>query len=211
MKSWRCMITAALLLASSVKAEDGTRSWNFNVYLDDKPVGYHHFTLRQQGAHRELQSSARFDVKVLFVNAYQYVHEATEQWSGNCLQGLTSGTDDNGKQLSVVAQLQGAELTVTNSQHHYTLPGCVMSFAYWNPAMLSQTRLLNAQTGEYDRIAIADLGQASINVRGAPQASKHYRLTGSKLSIDLWYSSSGEWLALESTTENGRRLRYVLS
>ncbi len=86
-----------------------------------------------------------------------------------------------------------------------------MSFAYWNPVMLQQSRLLNAQTGEYDQITIKAMGEESLQVRGATQATQHYRLTGSKLSIDLWYSPAGDWLALESTTENGRRLRYVLN
>jgi hypothetical protein len=77
--------------------------------------------------------------------------------------------------------------------------------------MLQQTRLLNAQTGEYDAVTITAMGDVSLQVRGASQMAKQYRLTGSKLSIDLWYSSTGEWLALESTTENGRKLRYLLS
>jgi hypothetical protein len=48
-------------------------------------------------------------------------------------------------------------------------------------------------------------------VRGVTQAARQYRLTGSQLSIDLWYSSAGDWLALESITEGGRHLRYVLT
>ena len=32
-----------------------------------------------------------------------------------------------------------------------------------------------------------------------------------KLKIDLWYAPDGTWLALESMTEQGARLRYVLS
>lgn len=192
-------------------AQDVTQTWNFRVYLDDKPIGYHRFELRQQGERRELRSTARLDVKVLFINAYQYLHDADENWRGDCLQSLASRTDDNGKQLSVSATAQGNEFNVSNRERHYSLSGCVMSFAYWNPAMLQQLRLLNAQTGEYDQVTIKALGDESLQVHGATQASRHYRLTGSKLSIDLWYSPAGEWLALESTTENGRRLRYMLT
>ncbi len=209
--AWLLAAAITTWLPQPVAAQDTTRNWNFSVYLDDKPIGYHRFELRQQGERSELRSTARFDVKVLFINAYQYVHDDSESWQGDCLQSMTASTDDNGKQLSVKAAKQGDEIGVTNREHHYALPGCVMSFAYWNPLMLQQTRLLNAQTGEYDAVTIKFVGEVTLQVRGVSQMAKQYRLTGNKLSIDLWYSSSGDWLALQSTTESGRRLRYVLS
>jgi hypothetical protein len=39
-------------------------------------------------------------------------------------------------------------------------------------------------------------------------ASERYTLAGPDFSIELWYSPEGEWLALESTTKEGRKLRY---
>jgi hypothetical protein len=83
-------------LPNTVAAESATRNWNFSVYLDDKPIGYHRFELRQQGEHSELRSTARFDVKVLFINAYKYVHDDSESWQSDCLQSMTASTDDNG-------------------------------------------------------------------------------------------------------------------
>jgi hypothetical protein len=41
-----------------------------------------------------------------------------------------------------------------------------------------------------------------------PIEAEHFLLQTPRFSIDLWYSKSGEWLALESLTENGHRLRY---
>lgn len=210
MTSWLrvCALMCAIVTPAQA-ANDTVRSWNFKVYLDDKPIGQHQFTLREHDTIRELSSTARFDVKVLFINAYAYTHQATEQWQGDCLRTLTSHTNDNGKSLNVAATRAGAVLEVTRTGGHYTLPGCVMSFAYWNPAMLQQRQLLNAQTGEYDRVTITALGATQLSVRGALQAAQQYRLTGDKMNIELWYSASGDWLALESITD-GRRLRYVL-
>ena len=85
-----------------------------------------------------------------------------------------------------------------------------MSFAYWNPQMLRQTQLLNAQTGALEQTHVVDLGGETITVRGAPVPAKRYRITGTKNPIDLWYSPADEWLALESTLAGGRRLRYAL-
>ena len=54
------------------------------------------------------------------------------------------------------------------------------------------------------------MGDDTMQVRGAAVAAKRYRISGPKNPIDLWYSPGGEWLALESTLEGGRRLRYRL-
>ncbi|MGC3981609.1 MAG: DUF6134 family protein [Steroidobacteraceae bacterium] len=203
------LVLLALFAVSDVAAEDKTASWDFRVYLDGKPIGYHHFSLVRSGERSELHSDAQFDVKVLFINAYHYEHHAVERWQGNCLQNLSAYTDDNGKLSTVSAALEGDALLVTSRQH-YSLRNCVMSFAYWNPRMLSQGRLLNAQTGEYEPVQIKMVDAVPLQVRGVEQPSRHYRLAGAKLSIDLWYSPDDDWLALESTTENGRRLRYQL-
>jgi hypothetical protein len=40
--------------------------------------------------------------------------------------------------------------------------------------------------------------------------AKRYRLETDKFSIDLWYGPGSQWLALESKTESGRNLRYVI-
>ena len=124
---------------------------------------------------------------------------------------MSARTDDNGKQFSVMAKETTAGLNVITPAKQFSLPGCVMSFAYWNPLMLQQKQLLNAQTGEHDEVDIKLLSTTTVSAAGKELPAKRYSLTGKKLKIDLWYSLDGEWLALESTTENGRRLRYVLN
>ena len=188
-----------------------TQQWNFRVFLDDKEIGRHSFSLQKSADLTRVTSTARFDVKVLFINAYQYEHDDQEIWREDCLTGMAARTNDNGKLLSVRAVEQAAGIKVITEKQQLDLSGCVMSFAYWNPVMLRQTRLLNAQTGEYEPVTIQALGTTTLRAVGKEWSARQYKLTGRKLQIDLWYSPDGQWLALESTTENGRRLRYVLS
>lgn len=200
----------ALLMLGSVAALANTKRWEFQVFLDDKPIGHHHFVVNDKGAERVLTTDARFDVKLLFINAYRYAHDANERWRGNCLASLNARTDDNGKHSVVQADQQGERVSVASPRGREALDGCVMSFAYWNPDILRQTRLLNSQTGQYEAVTVAAMGEEKITVRGAPVQAKRYRITGSKNPIDLWYGADNHWLALQSTLEGGRRLRYAL-
>jgi hypothetical protein len=186
------------------------------VFLDDAPIGHHHYSLRNNGAERELKIEARFNVKFLFINAYRYVHDASERWRGNCLAALTARTDDNGSKSEVDTESQGAQLSAISSiastatRAREPVEGCLMSFAYWNPDMLRQTRLLNAQTGKIENVTITVMGEEKINVRGTPTPATRYRVSGAKHPIELWYGTDRSWLALQSTLESGRRLRYQL-
>ena len=185
--------------------------WNFRVYLDDTPIGRHRFTLQRKGDEAQLRSEARFEVKLLFITAYRYAHQAEERWRGNCLAGLSANTDDDGRRSVVEVQPAGSpggRLSVTGPKERLSLDGCVMSYAYWNPDILRQGRLLNAQTGEYEAVQVADLGEQSVTVRGVPVPARRYRIAGPKNPIDLWYSPTREWLALEAAVDGGRRLKY---
>jgi hypothetical protein len=202
------LLVCGLLTAPAVAK---SRVWDFRAFLDDAPIGYHRFTLSGEGAARELKSETRFEVKVLFITAYRYVHDATERWRGNCLESITARTDDNGERSVVEASGNADGLVVTGTGGRETLPACIMSFAYWNPQMLRQARLLNAQTGKFEAVKVALVGEETITVRGAAVNAKRYRITGPKNPIDLWYSAADEWLALESVLGGGRRLKDTLN
>jgi hypothetical protein len=204
---------ATVLASLAPLAAQANNTWDFRVFLDDKEIGTHRFDLLDRGGgERQLVSEARMAVKLLFVTAYTYDHHDVEHWNGNCLSKLTSKTDDNGDKHQVEVQRQGASTVVQTRSGAQTLGDCVLTFAYWNPAMLKQTRLLNSQDGEHIEVKITDAGADSILVRGVQTQARRYELRSKnqKLSIDLWYSPNDEWLALESKTERGQKLIYKL-
>lgn len=203
-------LLAALLAVSWAAAARADQTWDFRVFLDDKEIGTHRFDLVEQGGERQLTSQARMRVKVLFVTAYTYDHQDVEHWDGDCLSRLASSTDDNGKKHRVDVQRSPGATVVQTLDGARRLGECVLTFAYWNPVMLQQSRLLNSQDGEYLDVKITDAGLDSIVVRGVKTAARRYELRSRKLSIDLWYSEQKQWLALESKTERGQKLIYQL-
>jgi hypothetical protein len=201
---------ALLVLGALPSPASADRTWDFRVFLDDKEIGTHRFDLIERDGQRQLTSTARMAVKILFVTAYTYDHHDVEQWQGDCLSGLSSTTDDNGKKYRVDVQHRAGATMVQTLEGTRRLDGCVLTFAYWNPAMLRQTRLLNSQNGEHVEVKITDAGADIIDVRGVKTPARRYELRSEKLSIDLWYSQQQEWLALESMTERGQKLIYRL-
>jgi hypothetical protein len=194
---------ASMAALGTVQAEPGTPlptgEWSFRALLDGQPIGQHRFSVSGQGETRQVVSEADFAVRFLGLTAYRYRHRATEQWQGDCLVAITSTTDDDGKTQQVQARRDNAPLK-----------GCVMSFAYWNPAIQTQTQLLNAQTGKLESVQVRRVGSGSVEVRGRPVDATEFRITGAANPIAVWYSAQGEWVGLDATVAGGRKLSYRL-
>ena len=205
----RCLLAALLLAASLSAAGADVRTWDFRVLLDGREIGQHHFVLRDAGGERELRSEARFDVRLLKVSVYRYVHEAVERWDGDCLTSLVSRTQTNGRRQAVNAAVRDGLLAVEGSKGRDEHGGCIMSFAYWNPRVLQARQLLNSQTGELLPVTITPRGEESIEVRGERRVATRHHIAGRRLEVDLWYDGAA-WLALEALTAGGQRLRYEL-
>ncbi|NWG38544.1 MAG: hypothetical protein HXY27_01050 [Hydrogenophilaceae bacterium] len=187
------------------------KAWRFQVLLDDKPIGHHNFTLRLEHSGKQiLQSQAEFNVSFLGIPAYRYRHNTVERWEQGCLTEIASQTHRNGQTVILTGKKDKREMVLATDKGEVVLAGCVMSFAYWNPDILKQRRLLNAETGEYHEVRVKSLGGESLALPGKSVMAKHYRLETDRFSIDLWYGPDAQWLALESKIEGGRSLRYVI-
>jgi hypothetical protein len=210
----RCAL-AALALAAAVtgSAQPVTApapastpaNWTFQVLLDDKPIGQHSFSRATAAESTEMTIEASFEVKLLGITVYRYQHRNVERWSGDCLQSLTAETNDDGKLSRVSTRKDGTTLVVASPLSPQSLGGCVMSFAYWNPAMLKQTQLLNSQTGRYEKVRIEALGSDTLTTPGRSITADHFRIVGTEQPIDLWYTPAGDWVALASTVSGGKR------
>lgn len=216
----RPLLTAlALLLAPAwLPSQAGVpadRQWRFTVLLDGKPIGHHHVDVSASGADIEYRSETRLNVKLLFVTVFRYLHVDREIWRDDCLTRIESTTDDDGKAQYVRGARAETGFTLASERgtREITAP-CVLTFAYWNPRVLSASRLMNAQTGEYVAVRIDTLGKDRVRVRGQEVEAEHFAIVGEKLNIELWYATGteglGEWLALATTTERGGRLEYRL-
>ncbi len=213
------LFPASYSQASSLQNE---RDWMFKVYLDDTPIGYHRFQLKQKDNQQQIISKAKFDIKLLFLSVFTYDHENTEIWSNQCLKNLTSKTDSNGE-LNYV-KLHKNDFTdrannvdakfnstvVETAKGKQTFNRCIRSFAYWDLQLLKTDKVLNTQTGELVDIELNHIGSDIITLNKKDIDTEHYQLLGENIEIDLWYSINNQWLALKSKTESGKSIYYQL-
>lgn len=202
-------LPALLALASPAGASELLR---FQVLLDDKPIGEHSFRIDARGERTEVTSRAAFDVDFLFLTAYRYRHTSSEVFRDGCLTEIRASTDDNGKAFQVQGSAADGGFNIEHTGGSEQADGCLMTFAYWDPAFLDQDRLLNPQTGEIEPVRVRRAGTEAVEVDGRELAATRYALTAGngedRLTIDLWYHDELGWVGLESDTGKGKRIVY---
>lgn len=206
------LLAVTLLISVLISQNAFAKEWAFDVYLDKSKIGQHTFNLSDAN---ELTSKAKFNVKVLFIQAYQYDHKAIEKWNADCLTSLDAHTVENKVVSDVKGKQIDANFVVDDGKNKQKLPSCTMTFAYWNTKILEQAKLLNPQNAEWLDTKFTKIGMETIDVKGKKVEAMHYKLDGSldgknKLKIELWYTADNDWVALKSITPEGYTINYKL-
>jgi len=194
----------------SFASGDAPRQLSFDVFLDDRAIGYQRFHLQPTPEGLRVATRAEFEVKVLRITAFEYDHSNVETWRGRCLQAIDSRTDSNGKQYRVTGSVAGGGFIVVGTAGNQRLSECIGTFAYWDKRqLLGRDRLLNSQTGEFVTVKVQPLGNDVLEIGDRTLRVERYAINGEKLEITLAYAiDGGEWVALDSRLDGGRMLRY---
>lgn len=187
-----------------------SQTYDFKVFLGKDEIGRQRFDVSTEGEQTEVRVDAQFTVKFLYITVYTYRHTNVETWEGTCLHEIRAKTNDNGESFFVNGIFQNGQLQVQAQAGTWIGEGCIKTFAYWNPEWITGERLLNSQTGDHQPASVLTVGEETIPVQGVPTRTTHRRIVTDKFTIDLWYTLSGRWVALHSTTKKGDILRYVL-
>ena len=182
--------------------------WEFDAVLNDKVIGQHIFIYEDE----KTVSDANFKFEYLFMD-FIYQHKSTETWQGNCLKTISSKTDDDGDMYDVSGYMEANQFMVTTNNKTSELPLCVMTFAYGNPKILEQKKLMNSQNGEYLDVDIQFLREEKHMVKGKEILTSLWQIEAKgddeDLLIHLWYDENMNWVRLKSQTPIGD-MQYIL-
>ena len=176
--------------------------WEFDAVLNDKVIGQHTFIYGDE----KTVSDANFKFEYLFMD-FIYQHKSTETWQGNCLKTISSKTDDDGDMYDVSGYMEANQFMVTTNNKTSELPLCIMTFAYGNPKILDQKKLMNSQNGEYLNVDIQFLREENHMVKGKDILTDLWQIEAKgddgELLVHIWYDKNMNWVSLKSQTPIG--------
>ena len=199
-----------ILMLAYVPSLYAVGSWKFKVFYGDTEIGEHHFNLVKNKGSEKVEIKADFNVDILFINVYSYTHNNIEVWKNSCLNSIESSTIDGGDEYLVKGINENGTFKINSNLGYEEVDGCVKTFSYWDKTFLESESLLNSQTGEIVDVDISYVADEKLLVRDEFIDTKKYKVKTDEFNIDLWYSDKNEWVALHSTTQDGKKLRYQI-
>jgi len=214
-KQWAAGAFLALCLCCSPALAARTEIREFNAKIDNKPAGSYTMSIVEGKEGRAVMTAeASISVRMYLVKTYTYSYSGTETWKAGRLQELKSKANDDGKAFEVVAWATVDGLNVWAGGKQRPTKGDAWTTTYWRlpDAALRNglIHLLDADTGRdlFGTLQFTDWQE--LNVAGQKQKCSHYRLTGEKLNVELWYDAS-EHLVREKLVEDGHTLVLELT
>src|SRR5262249_23174397 len=116
-------------LAAAAGPEVETR--DFNVFVDGKPAGEVHMTMKKQEDGAVLVNCDTHIKISVFLKQYVYSYRGSELWKNGRLQRFDSVCDDDGKRHVITAVADGDKLSVRVNNANRTKRGDVWLTTYW--------------------------------------------------------------------------------
>mgnify|MGYP000870955184 CR=1 FL=1 len=176
--------------------------WVFDVILNNKLIGQHIFIYEDDTT----LSKANFKFEFLLMD-FIYRHNSKETWNENCLKTISSETNDDGDLYQVSGQIVSDGFLIYSNQEKTLLPQCIMTFAYGNPEILNQKKLMNSQNGEFLDINVKFIREENYILNHKKILTNLWQINGESnngdILIYLWYDKDMKWVGLKTSTPIG--------
>lgn len=179
----------------------------FDVYRNGAKIGHHRVSFEKTGANLFVDIAFSLKIDVLFFTAYQYHYQSRSTWHDGMLQHLRTSVDDDGKLFHMDATQVGDSMQIAYGSSQYQIPAPILPTDHWNPAVLSDTRVLNTLTGKVNQVHIKSLGRDQVQTEAGPVSATHYVYTGD-LKTEVWYDDDGRWVKLRFKGHDGSTIDY---
>jgi uncharacterized protein DUF6134 len=216
----RCLLGLAAAAAAipllrpvvPVRAYAGAqRDLRFRALRHGSPIGEHRVTFRPDGDRLTVETRVDIAVKMLFITAFRFKHEAKEVWQSDRLVSVKSTTDDNGTLLQVSGNAVADGFRIIGEDGPFLASAHLLtSNALWDSRIVRENRLIDVQHGGEIGLVTKQLGDEKVDTpHGAVRATRHHMITP-YYAGSVFYDSDGRWVKglLEL---KGEHLEYALA
>lgn len=180
----------------------------FDVTRNGDPLGTHIVTFRREGEKLTVDTDVHLKVAFGPITFFDYIHDATETYSGGRLTWVGSRTKKDGAWKTLSAQAGQGGLDVKGSKFKGVLKGLVIPSSHWNQDEMRQPTMFSTETGEMLPMKVVDRGLEQIRAGGAMISARRFDVS-SELDASFWYDDKGRWVKCAFEAE-GSKIDYVL-
>lgn len=206
----------ALIISTSVAAESfvsvpKSGALDYTVMRNGDPIGNFAFRFRRDGANLEVAIDSKIEYRLFYIRVYHHFHKSTEVWRGKRLISMKSVTDDNGEEKILDVSESDSGLDVEGPKGQKQVGAEISPASFWNVAALESPQMIGTISGGIETIDAEFIGDETIEIKGRPVKTKHYRMTGD-IKCDLWFNTEDNLALahLRFEARDGSTIEYVM-
>jgi Domain of unknown function (DUF6134) len=183
----------------------------FRALRHGSPIGEHRVTFQPDGDRLAVETHIDIAVKVLFLTAFRFKHEAEEIWHAGRLVSVKSTTDDNGTLLRVTGNAVEDGFRIVGEDGPFLAAGHLLtSNALWDSRIVRENRLIDVQHGGEIGLVTKPLGDEQVDTpQGPVRASRHQMITP-YYAGSVFHDSDGRWVKALLELK-GETIEYALA
>jgi len=189
------LITFPLFSFAHVEHYKDLNKIEFDIYRNNKLIGYHVFSFNNNDGLLEVKSEIKFAIEKFGVKLYDYQVTGTEVYKDDDLVKFNSKTNQNGKSKYVNIKYENGELIVDGSSHKGKVPVSYLIGTWWNHSLVKAPAQISAVSGRIIKQKVNFIGKETINFNGKIINTLHFNFSSTdsdlkknkKLNTDVWY------------------------
>jgi hypothetical protein len=187
------------------------RDLRFRVLHRGSPVGAHSVAFRQDGDRLTVSTRINITIKVLFVTAFRFRHDAEEVWQFGHLAAVKSTTDDNGTHVQVSGYAAGDGFRIFGEDGPFLAPAHLLtSNTLWDRRLVRESRLIDVQRGGEVGLVAKLVGEEQVDTPQGRVRADRYQLITPHYAGSLFYDADGRWVK-GIIEQQGEILEYALA
>jgi len=183
----------------------------FAVMRGRSKIGVHTVAFRDRPDGLAVHTVIDLAVKVVFITVFRYQHECQDVWVSGQLRSLRSRTIEDGKRYAVEATAEPGGIRVVGPGGPLVVGARLLtSNSLWNPLLVDQQRLIDAQHGGEIGLVVHRRGTESLVLAGRERVvTDRFQILTPHFGGLLWYDATGRWVK-GSLEIRGEWIDYVV-
>ena len=180
-------------------------SLEYELFRNDKSIGYHNYTFERKNEHLKVKSIIEFKITKLGVDLYKYEAISEEIYKENQLIKFSSKTNQNKKIKNTEINFDSKKnkLVITGSENQITSPKEYPVGTWWNHEIVQSKAQISAISGRIIGQKVTFLRKEKLNLYGKNYEALVFNFSSSdqtlpdkkKLNTNIWYDEKTKvWL-----------------
>ena len=193
------------LAFSHVEHYENSNSLEYELFRNNKLIGYHNYEFERQNDYLKVKSVIEFKIRKLNIDLYNYEAVSIEEYKKNQLINFSSKTKQNKKNKSTEINFDKVKqkLIITGSENQHSSPKEYIVGTWWNHEIVQAKAQISAISGRIIEQKVIFLGKEKINLYGKKYEALRFNFSSSdenlpenkKLNTDVWYDDKTKiWL-----------------